>query len=196
MSKHLTGSKRLAVIQRWINGHDDPEWEVFPTRTEGKYIVKQRKTPIPEKTQETEEIEESEETPETEEIEEIEETPEIEETSETEEIEEKPRKTKKQPKPQKPQKLQKQFYDPTMGLEILNQLKLLGEEMKNQRKRKEQKRLIKEVVDKRMYKKKKYAEPEPEPVEYEQIEEVPEQMEYEIPIRMNSNKRHIFEDML
>ena len=196
MSKHLTGSKRLAVIQRWINGHDDPEWEVFPTRTEGKYIVKQRKTPIPEKTQETEEIEESEETPETEEIEEIEETPETEETSETEEIEEKPRKAKKQPKPQKPQKLQKQFYDPTMGLEILNQLKLLGEEMKTQRKRKEQKRLIKEVVDKRMYKKKKYAEPESEPAEYEQIEEVPEQMEYEIPIRMNSNKRHIFEDML
>ena len=68
--------------------------------------------------------------------------------------------------------------------------------MKTQRQRKEQKRLIKEVVDKRMYKKKKYAEPEPEPeVEYEQTEQVPEQMEYEIPIRMNSNKRHIFEDM-
>ena len=64
MSKHLTGSKRLAVIQRWINGHDDPEWEVFPTRTEGKYIVKQRKTPLPEKTQETEEFEENEEIPE------------------------------------------------------------------------------------------------------------------------------------
>ena len=183
MSKHLTGSKRLAVIQRWINGHDDPEWEVFPTRTEGKYIVKQRKTPLPEKTQETEEIEETQE------------TEEIEETPETEEIEEKPRKTKKQTKTQKPQKTQKSLYDPTMGLEILNQLKLLGEEMKTQRKRKEQKRLIKEVVDKRMYKKKKYAEPEPEPIEYEQIEEVPEQMEYEIPIRMNSNKRHIFEDM-
>ena len=96
MSKHLTGSKRLAVIQRWINGHDDPEWEVFPTRTEGKYIVKQRKTPLPEKTQETEEIEETpeteeiEETPETEEIEETPETEEIEETPETEEIEETP----------------------------------------------------------------------------------------------------------
>ena len=192
MSKHLTGSKRLAVIQRWINGHDDPEWEVFPTRTEGKYIVKQRKTPLHEKTQETEEIEE---TPETEEIDEFEETPETEETEETqetEEIEEKPKKLKKQPKTRKPQK---SLYDPTMGLEILNQLKLLGEEMKTQRKRKEQKRLIKEVVDKRMYKKKKYQEPEPEPVQYEQVEEVPEQMEYEIPIRMNSNKRHIFEDM-
>ena len=182
MSKHLTGSMRLAVIQRWINGHDDPEWEVFPTRTDGKYIVKQRKTPLPEKTQETEEIEE---------------TPETEETEETEEIEEKPKKLKKQPKTRKPQK---SLYDPTMGLEILNQLKLLGEEMKTQRQRKEQKRLIKEVVDKRMYKKKKYAEPEPESeVEYEQTEQlpeqVPEQMEYEIPIRMNTNKKHIFEDM-
>ena len=82
-----------------------------------------------------------------------------------------------------------------MGLEILNQLKLLGEEMKTQRKRKEQKRLIKEVVDKRMYKKKKYQEPEPEPVQYEQVAKVPEQVTYEIPIIMNSNKRHIFEDM-
>ena len=184
MSKHLTGSKRLAVIQRWINGHDDPEWEVLPTRTEGKYIVKQRKTPIPEETEEVEETPETEDLEETPETEDFEETP---ETEEIEEIEEKPRKVKKQSKPQKP------IYDPTISLEILNQLKLLGEEMKTQRKRKEQKRLIKEVVDKRMSKKRKYIEPEPE--EYEQIEEVPEQEEYEIPIKMYSKKSHIFDDI-
>ena len=56
MSKHLTGSKRLAIIQRWINGHDDPNWEVLPTRREGKYIVKKRTEPL--ETQETKETQE------------------------------------------------------------------------------------------------------------------------------------------
>ena len=42
--KYLTGSKRLAIITRWINGIDDPDYDVFPTRKEGKYIVKPRKS--------------------------------------------------------------------------------------------------------------------------------------------------------
>ena len=46
MSKHLTGSKRLAVIHRWLNGMDDPDWEVLPTKKKDKYIVKLRTTPI------------------------------------------------------------------------------------------------------------------------------------------------------
>ena len=41
-TKYLRGSKRLAIIQRWLNGHDDDEWEVVPTKKDGKYIVRQR----------------------------------------------------------------------------------------------------------------------------------------------------------
>ena len=139
MSKHLTGSKRLAVIQRWINGHDDPDWEVLPTRKEGKYIVKKRETPI-RKVQKTEE----EESPENQEME--------------EEVEEKPKKAPKVPK-----KPPKSTFDPTINLEILNQLKLFGEEMERKRIKKEQKRMIKEVMNKEARKAPPPPEPEPEP---------------------------------
>ena len=192
MSKHLTGSKRLAVIQRWINGHDDPEWEVLPTKTEGKYIVKQRKTPIPEKTQESDDFEETQEVEETEETPEIEETQETQESDDFEEIEEKPRKVKKSPRIRKTQETQP-FVDSTISLEILNQLKLLGEEMKTQRKRKEQKRLIKEVVDKRIRKapKKRYIPEEEE----EEIYEEPQQFSHPSP-KLYYKKNHIFDDMI
>ena len=40
----------------------------------------------------------------------------------------------------------------TVGIEILEQLKLLGEEMKHQRKKKEQKEVIKQVVQKQLTK--------------------------------------------
>ena len=139
MSKHLTGSKRLAVIQRWINGHDDPDWEVLPTRKEGKYIVKKRETPI-RKVQKTEE----EESPENQEIE--------------EESQETPKKVPKVPK-----KPPKSTFDPTINLEILNQLKLFGEEMERKRIKKEQKRMIKEVMNKEARKAPPPPEPEPEP---------------------------------
>lgn len=139
MSKHLTGSKRLAVIQRWINGHDDPDWEVLPTRKEGKYIVKKRETPI-RKVQKTEE----EESPENQEME-----------------EESPETPKKAPKV--PKKPPKSTFDPTINLEILNQLKLFGEEMERKRIKKEQKRMIKEVMNKEARKAPPPPEPEPEP---------------------------------
>ena len=46
MSKRISGGKRLQVIQNWLNGKDDDEWEVFPTKTEGKYFVKPRKNKL------------------------------------------------------------------------------------------------------------------------------------------------------
>ena len=193
MSKHLTGSKRLAVIQRWINGIDDPEWEVLPTRTEGKYIVKKRKTELPEQTQEEEETQETQETEETQEEEETQ------ETQETEELEERPKKITKPKKTSKSKKTQETHpaYDPTINLEILNQLKLLGEEIKNKRERKEQKRLIKEVVDKRIRKPKKFVQEyedddDEEPVQKEQ----PRQVQYvEMQPRTFIRRNRIFGDM-
>ena len=46
MSKHVTGMKRNQIIQRWLQGIDDEEYEVFPTKKQGKYIVKLRTKPL------------------------------------------------------------------------------------------------------------------------------------------------------
>ena len=48
MSNYVRGTKRLQIIQRWLQGIDDPDFEVFPTKVEGKYIVKKRTEPLPE----------------------------------------------------------------------------------------------------------------------------------------------------
>lgn len=161
MSKHLTGSKRLAVIQRWINGHDDPDWEVLPTRKQGKYIVKKRETPIEEEKEEK--------------------TPENEENEVFEEEEEKPKMQK-----QKSKKLTKsQEIDPMINLEILNQLKLLGDEIKRKREKKEQKRLIEEVISKKTPAPKQ-APPPPPPIQEEEY--------YESPIPRQRRNR-IFDDI-
>ena len=167
MSNHLSGSKRLAVIQRWLNGRDDPDWEVLPTRKEGKYIVKKRENSIPVKSK----------------------TP---ENSESEsEIEEKPRKVQKTQKTQKTPK----NYDPTVSEEILNQLKLLGDEIKSKRERKEQKRMIKEVVQKQLKKPKivmqeNDSEDEVEEENHEQEEQI------EVPQKRYQRRNRIFEDLM
>ena len=146
MSKHLTGSKRLQVIQNWLNGRDDPEWDVLPTKKENKYIVKRRTEPLS-KPQAEPQVEEQE-------VEEPAEEP------------TKPLPTCSQGKVCSAKKIertkpQSNIYshsevgyanDPTINMEILNQLKLLGEEIKNKREKKEQKRMIKEVVQKQMSK--------------------------------------------
>ena len=189
MTKHLSGSKRLAVIQRWINGHDDPEWEVLPTRKEGKYIVKKRETPI----QKVEEVEETQEVP-----------------DEQEEELEKPQKPIKAKKvAPKPVKSQKATFDPTVNLEILNQLKLLGEEIKTKREKKEQKRMIKEVVNKQIRKPKPYYIEEqqmPLPPQPQQMTQAPpppppqpqqiEQPQMEIQPKIYQRRNRIFEDII
>ena len=140
MSKHLTGSKRLQVIQNWLNGRDDPEWDVLPTKKENKYIVKRRTEPLSKPQAE----------------------PQVEE-QEVEEPAEEPTKplptcsqgkvcSAKKIERTKPQSNNSAIFDPTINMEILNQLKLLGEEIKNKREKKEQKRMIKEVVQKQMSK--------------------------------------------
>ena len=178
MSKHLTGSKRLAVIHRWLNGMDDPDWEVLPTKKKDKYIVKQRTTPINRDYQENSENEELEET---------------QENSDNEELEEMPRKplsSKAARKPRKPPQSQ-QVYDPTVNEEILKQLKSLGEEIKTNREKKEQRRMIKEVVDKRMSKpRQQYVLDEQQ---YIPQDEPPQQY---IPMRPIGRRNRIFEDMM
>ena len=188
MSKRVPQSKRLQVIQKWLNGREDPEYEVFPTKKEGKYIVRPRKEPLT-KTETIEEkaVGQNSDQPE--------------EPAEEKQIPKKPI-IEEQPKIYKP----KQVYDPTINIEILNQLKLLGEEFKNERAKKEQKKMIKDVIQKQMRKPyyPQYTQPqyinalsqevqEPNQIEDESEEEpipvIPPQ-----PIRRRRN--NIFSDMI
>ena len=175
MSKRVPKSKRLQVINKWLRGIEDDVYEVYPTRTEGKYIVRPRKEPLVrtsaasgEAVQECLSVTEPE--PETE--------PEC--LSETKpELETKPEcLSVAKPKIKRPPIIQPQ-YDPTINIQILNQLKLLGEEIKSKREKKEQKRMIKEVVHKQLTKPRReinynYTDPQyiqPPNIEPQQINE-------------------------
>lgn len=148
MSNYVRGLKRQQIINRWLQGHDDPDFEVFPTKKEGKFIVKKRAEPL-EQTNDEEQQEEHEE----------EQDDQHEEEQNEEEVKPKSNpKSKPAPKP-KPVPKHKRMTsttnnnDLTVGLEILEQIKLLGEEMKHQRKKKEQKEFVKQVVQKQLNKK-------------------------------------------
>lgn len=173
MTQYIKGTKRLAIIKRWLQGIDDPEYDVLPTRKEGKYIVKKRETNITTKP----EIDDTNE-PQIDDTNEIDKS--IEQDNITDEtIEKEPIKpiAKKQPKQVKktttktitqsiPKQVAKQStLDSTVNLEILEQLKLLGDEIRGKRERKEQKQLIKHVVEKQLSKKK------PQTLEYVQSQE-------------------------
>ena len=171
MSKHLTGSKRLQVIQNYLNGRDDPDWDVLPTKKENKYIVKRRTEPIKEQQQE-QPIEQPIEEP-------------------------KPIATPKPIPPPIPNP-STQAYDPTMSIEILNQLKLLGEEMKKEREKKEQKRMIKEVMQKQMNKPRYiYTQPQyiQEPNEIDDDDEPIENEPQQVPQPIYRKRNNIFADM-
>lgn len=149
MSSTLRGSKRLQVIQRWLQGIDDPNWEVFPTKKEGKYIVRARKTPLMPESQSPEvDAEDAAD------IEEADQSIDIESHDDTIKAEE-PSTPKPKPKPKSSTiRKQPQYstpFDPTINLEILNTLKSLGDEIKREREEKAQKRLMKQVVHKEMY---------------------------------------------
>ena len=197
MSKHLTGSKRLQVIQNWLNGRDDPEWDVLPTKKENKYIVKRRAEPISKPPPEPQAEPPAE--------------PQVEEQEVEEPAEES---TKPLPKKIARPKLQSNnsnIFDPTINMEILNQLKLLGEEIKNKREKKEQKRMIKEVVQKQMSKPYyQYTQPQyiQEPnllsgkvdfvndIEEEPEEELPPPPPQPQPQVIRRRRNNIFSDML
>ena len=150
MTKRVKGSRRLKLIQDYLNGKEDDDYEVLPTKKEGKYIIKPRKPKVEKQQVEEQKIE----------------IPKVEEPKvEVRQVE-------------KPKVQEQVHYDPTINIEILNQLKLLGEEIKQKREKKEQKRMIKEVVHKQMMKP-KYTIPtyiqEPNEIQETQDEEVIQQ---------------------
>ena len=144
--KRIRGKKRMEIIKNFIEGKEDPEYEVIPTVTDGKYFVRPRKNRKEGSTDEQSDEEQSVE----------------EQAQRGEEIHEK-QKQKPKPKSVRNQKLEsryeqkqdQQIYDPTISYQILEQLKLLGEEQRLKRTKKEQKKLVKHQIQKQLKQKHK-----------------------------------------
>lgn len=177
---YLRGSKRLKVIQQYLAGNEDPNWDVYPSRTEGKYIVRPKKAPAEgapsdETHDETPDAPAEEPVPDEVHTEPVPEEPVVKAPAKP--TTKAPTKTApKAPVVKAPSKTT--AFDPTVSLEILTQLKSLGEELRLEREAKHQKKLIKQTVRDQMYKVPRYIpqpppQQEPEPEYDEEEEEMP-----------------------
>lgn len=198
MTKRVPQSKRLQLINKWLRGIEDENFEVFPTKTEGKYIVRPRKEPLvkpppePQKELPQAELESCYSKPLTEEHAVKADKP-AEEKTEQEEQKYYPEKIPKQ----KEEPIKKQD-GPTnnINFEILSELRALGQEMRLKREKKEQKKMIKEVMNKELYKRNHYTQPQyiqqpnvPEPeAEEEDFAEPPRQI-------ISRRRNNIFSDI-
>lgn len=175
-SKYVRGVKRNQIIQRWLQGIEDPEYEVFPTKKEGKYIVKLRETKLVDQTnndvdKQSVDVDADKQS--------VDVTNDVE--SETEST---PPPVIKQRRPRTSSStIPSTRPDSTINLEILEQLRNLGEEIRNDRFKKEQKQYIKHVVNKELSKSRirsRYVPEmfpesvEPEPVESKPVEPEPQ----------------------
>ena len=85
-----------------------------------------------------------------------------------------------------------ELYDPTISYQILEQLKLLGEEQRLKRTKKEQKKLVKHQIQKQL-KRKEQQEPEQESsssseeYNYDVVDEEPKQLFKPTPLRRRVN---------
>lgn len=153
MTQYVKGTKRLAIIKRWLQGIDDPDYDVLPTRKEGRYIVKKRSCE-PTSSEHQDDIVDNE----------SDSNEDITDNDDEDDSEHKQPKQLHNPirkqlhnpihKQPKQQSTSNSRTDSTVNLEILEQLKQLGNEIRGKRERKEQKQLIKHVVEKQLSKKK------------------------------------------
>jgi hypothetical protein len=139
MSKKLTGKMRGELIRKWLAGEEDAFWHVKPTKTDGKYIISPRRNGANEESQSQEQSESEDENAE-------EPAP-----DQTELYEETPA--------QKPPPKAKTVSAPSAGkpllngdvtMEILNQLRILGEERREREIRKRRKAEIKAELAKQL----------------------------------------------
>ena len=84
-----------------------------------------------------------------------------------------------------------ELYDPTISYQILEQLKLLGEEQRLKRTKKEQKKLVKHQIRKQLKRKEQQEQEQEssssEEYDYEVVEEEPKQIFKPTPIRRRVN---------
>ena len=187
----VRGKKRMEIIKKFLEGEEDPDYEVIPTVTEGKYFVKPRKKRSPKRKQskdfsneggtgsEEEDFSEEFSREHSKDRNQEQNSKELSKDSvkkHSKDIVKKHSKDSiKQPKPPKHNgaSYSTPYYDPTISYQILEQLKLLGEEQRQRRQKKEQKKLVKHQIQKQMSRTRKqeteseesddeYYEPEPE----------------------------------
>jgi hypothetical protein len=184
MSKKLTGKTRDELIKKWLAGEEDAFWQVKPTKTDGKYIISPRR-------QENSEDSRSQGQSEN-------------EDDNQEEVAEEPENLDEETPASKPAPIPKKTIAPKAKgkakanlngdatVEILNQLRLLGEERRERELRKQQKAEIKAQIAKQMA---RYSQPSVQFVsnqedeaedeeEYEYVEQVPQ---YNFPQRRTIN---------
>ena len=187
----VRGKKRIELIKNFLNGNEDPDYEVIPTNTSGRFIVKHRQVNANEPSNEPSNVNMSGTN-----------EPSNVNMSNFNESPNKPQNTtypygSKEPQGTAYGSLEPEDttcpYDPTISYQILEQLKLLGEEQKLKREKKEQKKLVKATIRKQLKKQLKHKEPEPESEEYDYEEyESPEEEEPKLlfkptPIRRKVN---------
>ena len=176
----VRGKKRMEIIKRFMNGEEDPDYEVLPTVTEGKYFVRPRREKVSDRKSRDKKNGLSEE-------EEINEEYEV--KSETKHRDKKAsvfeEHTKHQAVQQPRQQMRREeFYDPTVTYQILEQLKLLGEEQRLKREKKEQKKLVKHQIRKEL---KRREESSSEEYDYDIVDEEPKLLFRPTPIRRRVN---------
>ena len=214
----VRGKKRMEIIKKFIDGEEDPDYEVIPTVTEGKYIVRQRngskgslRDKVPkdketggkgqkakQKTKDDNKISDGQSDEQSDDDIDDETIEEQKQNGLSEPLRDKvPKNKKKEPKlkQQKPklkQQVVKQseqvFYDPTISYQILEQLKLLGEEQRLKRTKKEQKKLVKHQIRKQLKQKEQEQESsDSEEYDYEVVDEEPKQVFRPTPLRRRVN---------
>ena len=162
----VRGKKRMEIIKRFLEGEEDSDYEVVPTVTEGKYIVRPRngnKVPLRIVDPKETDVKKKQKKQNSNDISnKSHEEPHVDDEETTEEPKQiKPKQTiPKQtgfaqgskgstiPKQKVEYNYQAPYYDPTISYQILEQLKMLGEEQRNKRKKKEQKKLVKHQIQK------------------------------------------------
>ena len=151
-NSRVRGSKRKELIEKWLNGEEDEEYEVKPTRTEGKFVIRKRKNDIREGNESISdaELKPSEESP-NQNISESHER--IKSLSASEATTDEPKShSEASPILSKRNKKQKQN---TLN-QILEQLRILGEQQKSREERKQRKRETKMEIFKHMNSLKQY----------------------------------------
>lgn len=147
-SKYVRGVKRNQIIQRWIQGIEDPDYEVFPTKKDGKYIVKLRENKISDPSEtEPNNIQIKSQS------DDIDSEPDVMQTTPSPNVmQTTPSPNVMQTKPSVPKMRNHDSNQQTINLEILEQLRNLGEEIRSDRYKREQKQYIKQIVNKELNK--------------------------------------------
>ena len=216
----VRGKKRMEIIKKFLEGEEDPDYEVIPTVTEGKYFVRPRKgsksknksqkskqetkddNKITDKSDEQSDDDVDDEAIERSKDHELRRSEEQKQNGLSEPLREErcsqgqspnkvPKNKKKEPKlkQQVVKKSEQVFYDPTISYQILEQLKLLGEEQRLKRTKKEQKKLVKHQIQKQLKRKEQEQESSSssEEYDYEVVDEEPKKLFKPTPLRRRVN---------